>query len=184
MGTAVLSGRVRVPDEDAAGELFETASQKLRAAGYRHYEVSNYARPGHESKHNRLYWTGAPHWGLGAGAVGTWDRVRRENTRDTAGYLARIEGGLSAVEAEYSVAGDSDLERVMMGLRLEEGLAWAGLDTDWQEAAHAGVQQGWLAGDENGFRLTPERRALADEAARKLWSAVEAARGAGRSAER
>src|SRR5262249_22107568 len=169
MGDAVRAERVKVPDEDLSALLFESASRRLREAGYRHYEISNYARPGHESKHNTLYWTGKPYWGLGPGAVGTWDGVRRTNLRDTAAYLARVESGLSPVRAEERVGEVALVERVMMGLRLDQGVSWTDLASygergeAWRQAIRSAADRGWLTADERGFRLEEDRRALTDE---------------------
>jgi len=179
MGEAVRAGRVRVADEDEAGELFEAAARRLGEAGYRHYEISNYARPGAESKHNGLYWSGAPYWGLGPSAVSTWERVRRTNVRDAAVYAARLEGGGSAVERVEDVGRSAPEELVMMGLRRDRGVAWtelAGLGAraeSWRRAALAAGRAGWLEADETGFRLPAKARALTDEAVARLWRAVE-----------
>jgi len=187
MGNAVRSGRVPAPDEDLSAELFDAASRVLGAAGYGHYEISNYARPGHESKHNRLYWTGRPYWGLGPGAVSTWEGQRRTNVRDAAVYAARIESGLDAVQARESVAGAAIVERVMMGLRLAEGVAWSDLASygaeaePWREAIRGAADLGWLIADESGFRLAEGRRAVTDEVAAHLWNEVESARGVKRA---
>ena len=64
--------------------------QRLPQAGYAQYEISNYARPGFESKHNQSYWAGADYLGLGPSAVSTIDRVRTKNLPDTAGYMAAL----------------------------------------------------------------------------------------------
>jgi len=183
MGNAVRSGRVPAPGEDLSAELFDAASRALGAAGYGHYEISNYARPGHESKHNRLYWTGRPYWGLGPGAVGTWEGVRRTNVRDAAVYAARIESGLDPVHTQESVAGAAIVERVMMGLRLAEGVTWRDLASygaeaeAWGAAIRAAADRGWMIADEAGFRLPEGRRALTDEIAAHLWNEVDARRG-------
>jgi len=190
MGNAVRSGRVPAPDEDLSAELFDAASRALGAAGYGHYEISNYARPGHESKHNRLYWTGRPYWGLGPGAVGTWEGVRRTNVRDAAVYAARIESGLDAVHTQESVAGAAIVERVMMGLRLAEGVSWADLASygaeaeAWRAAIRSAADLGWLIVDDVGFRVDEARRALTDEIAAHLWNEVETPRGKDRPAAR
>ena len=188
MGNAVKAGRVRAPDEDLSALLFESASRTLREAGYRHYEISNYARPGAQSQHNRLYWTGRPYWGLGPGAVGTWDGRRRTNVRDTAAYLARLESGLPAVHSEEAVGEAALVERVMMGLRLEEGVSWADLASygheaeAWRQAIRATADLGWVTANERGFRLEEDRRAVTDEVAAHLWSEVESKRDVARPA--
>ena len=180
MGSAVLAGRVRAPGDDEAATLFETAARRLTSRGYRHYEISNYARPGAESKHNGVYWSGAPYWGLGPGAVSTWNGTRRANVRDAAVYAARMESGTSVVESEEDVRGTAVVESVMMGLRREEGVRWAELSRwgapadGWRRAALAAVEQGWLEADGEGFRMPAGARALTDEAAVRLWRAAEA----------
>lgn len=188
MGDAVRAGRVKAADDDLAGALFETASRRLGEAGYRHYEISNYARPGRESKHNRLYWSGRPYWGLGPGAVGTWGGVRRTNVRDHAVYAARIESGLSAVALEEDVSGSALVERVMMGLRLDEGVSWTDLASygveaqAWRRAIEKAAAAGWMVADERGFRLGEERRSVTDEVAAHLWNEVESEPAVGRPA--
>jgi len=179
MGDAVRAQRVKAPDEDLSALLFESGSRVLREAGYRHYEISNYARPGQESKHNLLYWTGSSYWGLGPGAVGTWQGVRRTNVRDTAAYVARLESGLSARHSEEDVAESAIVERVMMGLRLDEGVSWTDLASygaraeAWRQAIRSTADLGWLTADERGFRLEEDRRAVTDEVAAHLWNEVE-----------
>src|SRR5690606_10975228 len=68
MGRWVAEGRERLPDEDEYGAQYLLAAERLTAAGFRHYEVSNFALPGRESRHNQVYWSGAAYLGLGPGA--------------------------------------------------------------------------------------------------------------------
>src|SRR5262249_30676872 len=101
------------------------------------------------------------------------------NLRDTAVYLARVESGLSPVHAEERVGDVALVERVMMGLRLDEGVSWTDLASygergeAWRQAIRSAADRGWLTADERGFRLQEDRRALTDEVAARLWNEAE-----------
>ncbi len=122
------SGAIVPLDDDVEAAMFEEARERLGAAGYVAYEVSNYARPGFESRHNLNYWRAGAYLGVGAGAhshepCGT--RARRwSNEKDPEAYLARVRAGGVAVAAEelleaHSAAG----EFVFLHLRTHDGLA-------------------------------------------------------------
>jgi len=123
------SGRYR--DNPAMNaEMFALAEGKLVAAGFRHYETSNYARPGHESAHNQAYWSGADYLGLGPSAVSTIDGRRWKNMPDTARYMAMIQS-LGHAEAETETIGPEEyrVERIALLLRTDEGVPLRFLDT-------------------------------------------------------
>ncbi|NNM30214.1 MAG: radical SAM family heme chaperone HemW [Akkermansiaceae bacterium] len=125
------SGRFRDdPDLDAA--MFTTAEERLAGRGFEHYETSNYARPGHRSRHNRAYWTGADYLGLGPSAVSTLEGERTRNIPDTARYIDMISKlGHAAGEAERIGPEEFRLERLALLLRTAEGVPTrylAGLD--------------------------------------------------------
>ena len=80
-------------DEDVEREMYETVMDRLEAAGLLMYEISNYARPGHESRHNLVYWANDAYFGFGLGAARYVEGVRSVNTRDLSAYLRRIEDG-------------------------------------------------------------------------------------------
>lgn len=112
-------------DEDLVAQSFYLVRERLQQAGYAAYEISNFARPGCESRHNRAYWAGEAYLGLGAAAVG---RVRPErryrNISDPEAYLRAVEQGLSAVaEIDHLDQAARDLERRFLSLRTAEGLA-------------------------------------------------------------
>src|SRR5262249_25346902 len=96
LGTELLQGGRRysagaVPSEDEMAELYEMAREALGEAGYRHYEISNWAKPGFESKHNLKYWRRQPYLGFGAGAHSFSGRQRWANAHDAAEYVSAIE---------------------------------------------------------------------------------------------
>lgn len=110
-------------DEDRDAEQFHLAHQLLTAAGFEHYETSNYARPGHRSTHNRGYWQGEDYLGLGPSSVSTIAAVRHTNISDTDRYLRMVETvGHAIVESEPLTAEQLRLERLALLLRTAEGV--------------------------------------------------------------
>jgi oxygen-independent coproporphyrinogen-3 oxidase len=120
---SVRRGEVVVPDPDQTADLAAAAEVRLTALGYRRYEISNWARPGRESVHNRLYWTLVPYVGLGAGAHSFDGRTRRWNVRGVLAYLRRVEAGCSPEAGREDLdAGRLAGEFVWLGLRQVEGV--------------------------------------------------------------
>ncbi len=121
-------GELPLPDEDAVAEMAELGHELLARQGYRRYEISNYARPGFECRHNLNYWQNGPYVGLGAGAVSSFDGLRLKNIEDPARYLARVQAGLVAFqEGEALDLAASFRESVVMGLRMLAGVSVAAL---------------------------------------------------------
>ena len=90
LGRRVDRGEVEPLDPDAVADLYETATDRLADSGYRQYEISNWAKPGHESRHNQVYWMDGDYLALGAGAHGYLDGERYENVAHPRGYLRRL----------------------------------------------------------------------------------------------
>lgn len=136
-------GRLPLPSEDEVRAQGEALRRALRRAGLRRYEISNFARPGRESVHNRLYWSGESYLGLGAGAWGCLrgeDRSRRYgNLRDARAYMDATLGGRLPTAEEDDVAPGADRnERLMLALRTRDGAPLAGLSPrQAREAAEA-----------------------------------------------
>lgn len=117
-------GRVTPASEDEELRLYTVVEWALGAGGVERYEVSNYARPGEESRHNLNYWRGGRYVGLGAAAHSFVRRERCWNVADPAEYVARVgEGDLPAAGSEALGPRELFLERLMLGLRMCEGLA-------------------------------------------------------------
>ena len=116
----VRRGEVSLPDEDALGDLYDAATDALEAHGFVQYELSNWSQPGHESRHNRTYWTDGEYLAIGAGAHGYLGGERYENAAHPADYIGRLErpaGPFPAVAQRYrpdSVMAMND----WLGLRL------------------------------------------------------------------
>lgn len=108
-------------DDEASADAYERIVGTLRSAGYGWYELANFARPGHECRHNLGYWHGADYVGVGVGAVGTIAGVRRRNRAGLAAYIAALESGdLPPVSTEIIDSDTRRRERWMLGLRLAE----------------------------------------------------------------
>ena len=114
------SGRRPMPDEDAAAEMYELMLDKTDAAGYRQYEISNFAKPGFESRHNTKYWRLDPVFGFGVSAHSFDGFQRYSNERDTAAYVKRIEEFASAEATRERI--DAASESIFLGLRLTDGV--------------------------------------------------------------
>jgi len=135
----VARGTVAVPHDDLQAELLLMTHEVLCAAGYEHYEISNYAKPGHRALHNSSYWEGRPYLGLGAGAHGFDGRARWRNEGRVKRYAdALAVGRLPEAEREVPDAATAAFERLMVGLRrLDVGVE---LGADWERFA-AGIAQ-------------------------------------------
>jgi len=110
-------------EEDLNAGMFELAHDLLTARGLRHYETSNYARPGSESRHNQAYWAGKDYLGIGPSAVSTLSGRRWKNVPDTSRYLQQVEqDGHAEHEVEDLSRGQLDLERIALMLRTDGGV--------------------------------------------------------------
>ncbi|HZA60147.1 MAG TPA: radical SAM family heme chaperone HemW [Actinomycetota bacterium] len=123
LGRRVAAGEVPAPDPDGQAEMYEAACGVLGGAGYEHYEVSNWARPGRACRHNLGYWERRPYLGLGAGAH-SWRRGRRWwNVKPPTAYLAAVGAGRPPIGGEEQLdTEDRDLERLLLGLRVASGV--------------------------------------------------------------
>jgi len=116
-------GRMTFPSEKAEAAMFGAAIQRAVNAGYQHYEVSNYAKPDYESRHNQIYWRNEEYYGFGAGAVGYRDSVRATNIRRPTRYIeTALSGGNLTEESEKVSLADTMGETIMLGLRLRAGI--------------------------------------------------------------
>jgi oxygen-independent coproporphyrinogen-3 oxidase len=131
LGRKVAAGVVPAPDQDLQADMFNAACEVLRDAGYRHYEVSNWAKPGYECRHNLGYWERRPYLGLGAGAHSYRDARRWWNVRPPEEYMSLVEAGTPPVGGEERLdPSDAYLEEVFLRLRILEGIPASWVDDD------------------------------------------------------
>jgi oxygen-independent coproporphyrinogen-3 oxidase len=126
LGRQIAAGTRRSPDPDVQADMFEAACELLREAGYHHYEVSNWARPGFECQHNLGYWERRSYVGLGAGAHAYRDDVRWWNVRPPETIWSRWRRGAADRGSESLDPSDAYLEEVFLKLRILEGVPRAG----------------------------------------------------------
>jgi oxygen-independent coproporphyrinogen-3 oxidase len=128
----VRAGRVHVASDDGSADMYDLTVELLEAAGFHHYEVSNWAKPGQESRHNLGYWRGHDYLGIGAGAVSCVAGMRRHNHRQVERYCHQVETtGTGVAEVEPLTARQQVSERLLLGLRTAEGLDLAELTARW-----------------------------------------------------
>ncbi|MCK9876432.1 radical SAM family heme chaperone HemW [Frankia sp. AgPm24] len=169
----VRRGELLEPDDDLLADRYVLADEVLGAAGLANYEVSNWARdPAARCQHNLGYWRGDNWWGFGPGAHSHVGGVRWWNVRHPAEYAARLGAGRSPAAAREELDPDTRrVERIMLGVRLAEGLAFDELDEPGRAAARdlarSGlVEPGGLESDV--VRLTRRGRLLTDTVVRAL----------------
>lgn len=133
-GTALTrmrdKGEIQAVDEDTENEMYDYICQRLQQEGYIHYEVSNFALPGFEAKHNSSYWDGTPYIGIGAGAHSYTGGVRSANPDNLDAYIRGMSTGTLQRTTETLTDKDLYNERIMLGLRTNKGVAGAEIQTD------------------------------------------------------
>jgi oxygen-independent coproporphyrinogen-3 oxidase len=128
-GTPLAREPRRHPDEDALARRYEHTDAALTAAGYHWEEISNWCQPGHECRHNHLYWEQGDYVGIGSAAHSHRDGTRWWNVRTPDRYVAAIEAGRSPQAArEELTAGQREFEALTLSLRTPHGVPWASLE--------------------------------------------------------
>jgi putative oxygen-independent coproporphyrinogen III oxidase len=161
LGAAVAAGTNPAPDPDLQAQMYETACRLLASAGYRHYEVSNWARPGHECLHNLGYWEGRAYLGLGAGAHSYRDGRRWWNVRPPGRYIELTTGGHTPGGGGETLDPEARrLERLLLGVRRAEGVpaGWVPAEAAAELAARglARLEGGRFALNDRGLFLASE----------------------------
>jgi oxygen-independent coproporphyrinogen-3 oxidase len=173
MAARMRRGDLPYPDDDVAADRYLAAEATLSAAGFRWYEVSNWARGADAAcRHNLLYWRGGDWWGLGPGAHSHVGGVRWWNVKHPSAYAARLaEGASPGLARELLTAEDRRIEDIMLRVRLAEGFPLSVLDTAGLAGARQARADGLLepdAHDAGRVVLTLRGRLLADAVVRQL----------------
>ncbi|MCU1240209.1 MAG: Oxygen-independent coproporphyrinogen-III oxidase-like protein [Candidatus Acidoferrum typicum] len=173
LGAELLRGGNRysagdVPDDDAMAEFYETACAVLGAAGYEHYEISNWARPGFASRHNLKYWRREAYLGFGAGAHSFSGTERWANAHDAAGYVGALTAGPLPVEQVEKLTAESALEEeLFLGLRHLDGIDIARIEREYGVSLDARFARlssaGLIERDGSLVRLAPGRVSVSNE---------------------
>jgi oxygen-independent coproporphyrinogen-3 oxidase len=166
------AGQVRAVDEESERTMYGRTIDRLTAAGLSMYEISNFARPGHECRHNLVYWANDAYFGVGLGAARYVEGVRSVNTREMSAYLKRIEAGEPATgptetldpEGRARESAVLMLRRTALGIDRQDFNRRTGFDLDALAgpALTRSVSRGLLEDDGRRVRLTREGLFLAD----------------------
>ena len=181
----VAKGHIQLPPDDTAADMYAFARERLAAAGYAHYEISNWALPGNEGEHNSIYWRYEPYLGLGAGAHGYVHGTRTEEIRAPRTYIERALKGESTIQHREEVSQKTAMEEtVFLNLRLlQRGIVRREFSDRFgvdpvslfggvlEELIHADL----VSIDEKRIRLTSNGYFLANEVCVRLMSALESA---------
>ena len=157
-------GQLHPANEDLSADMLEYAIDTLASAGYRHYEISNFARPGFESQHNLAYWRRENYLGLGAGAAGCLLNYRYYNQHSLADYQRMLSEGQRPIFDEENLTIDQVMgEAIFLGLRLAEGINFASFAEQYgvsplkrfRKQIRRMADSGLLEVNEKGMYLSP-----------------------------
>ena len=140
-----------LPTDETTVKMYQMGQKTLTDNGYEHYEISNYAQPGHQCQHNRVYWQNRPYYGFGMGAASYIQGKRFTRPRKTQEYYQWLKNG-AVIDCEVTPKADVLLETLMLGLRLAEGISLNSLATNFgnhqveriQSCLQPYFAQGWV----------------------------------------
>ena len=169
------SGKVKEIDEELSRQMYYTLVDKLESAGYEHYEISNFARPGHVALHNSSYWNGTPYLGIGAGAH-SYDRKSRQwNVADIAIYINKVEKGEIPFTREVIDERTRYNDMITTALRTRQGLSLEECGTYREyllENARQSIDNGLLTISDGFARLTRKGLYVSDDVMSDLIAIV------------
>ncbi|MBD2293491.1 coproporphyrinogen III oxidase [Anabaena sphaerica FACHB-251] len=150
-----------LPTDETTVKMYRLGQKVLTRAGYEHYEISNYAKSGHQCRHNRVYWQNLSYYGFGMGAASYVQGKRFTRPRKTHEYYEWLENG-AMIDCEITPLEEELLETLMLGLRLAEGLSLTVLSQKFgsakveeiQQCLHPYFHQGWVEVGGGRLRLT------------------------------
>lgn len=116
-------GKLHLPTEDLEAEMFEYIISEMERNGFEHYEISNFTKPGFESRHNLMYWENVEYYGVGAGASGYLDGIRYRNRGAIQHYLKGVSEGNARLSEEVLSKNEMMEEELFLGLRKKEGVS-------------------------------------------------------------
>ncbi|WP_195324051.1 radical SAM family heme chaperone HemW [Streptococcus sp. 1001283B150225_161107_H12] len=169
-------GKLPLPKEELEAEMFEYIIEELEKAGFEHYEISNFSKPGFESRHNLVYWDNAEYYGLGAGASGYVDGIRYKNHGPIRHYLEAVEAGKARITEEHLTLEEKMEEELFLGLRKKNGVSKArfeekfgvSFDQRYGQVVANLTEQGLLVPDDKQVRMTKRGLFLGDTVAEKF----------------
>lgn len=169
-------GKLQLPKEDLEAKMFEYIISELEANGFEHYEISNFTKPGFESRHNLMYWDNAEYFGVGAGASGYLNGIRYRNRGPIQHYLKAVAEGNARLAEEVLTKDEMMEEELFLGLRKKSGVSIArfeekfGLSFEdrYGQIVRELCEQGLLVTDDKVIRMTKKGLFLGDTVAERF----------------
>jgi oxygen-independent coproporphyrinogen-3 oxidase len=168
----VMRGLITVPDDDRVAEMYEMLAERLTAAGYEQYEISNWSVPGRQCRHNLVYWHDQRYLAFGPGASGYWGTTRYTTILGPREYANAVTRGASVLHSRDQVEQKGEMsEFMMLGLRLNQGVDvsefsrrfGASIDTIYGQQISTLVEQRLLETTAGRLSLTERGRLLGNE---------------------
>ncbi|HEK9996949.1 radical SAM family heme chaperone HemW [Streptococcus equi] len=169
-------GKLHLPTEDLEAEMFEYIISEMEASGFEHYEISNFTKPGFESRHNLMYWNNDEYFGCGAGASGYLNGIRYRNRVPIQHYLKAVADGNARLSEEVLTKEEMMEEELFLGLRKKSGVSVSRFQEKFGlsfESRYGSVvrelqAQGLLVEDKDFIRMTKKGLFLGDSVAEKF----------------
>jgi oxygen-independent coproporphyrinogen-3 oxidase len=172
LAAQVKRGEVTIPEDDQTADKYLMADEKFRKAGFNWYELSNWAKPEGECRHNIAYWEGADWWGLGPGAHSHLNGKRFWNVKHPTAYRERLEAKQSPImDSEQLTLEEMESERVMLEIRLPRGLEKSSLTSTSLARLESYLTGGQISQeqwDQGRISLTISGRLMADRIVREI----------------
>jgi len=169
-------GKLPLPKEELEAEMFEYIIAELEKAGFEHYEISNFSKPGFESRHNLMYWDNAEYYGIGAGASSYVDGVRYKNHGPIRHYLKAVDEGSARINEEHLSQREQMEEEMFLGLRKKSGVSMARFEEKFErsfqelygDVVRDLIRQGLMQVDGDCIRMTKRGLFLGDTVAERF----------------
>ena len=169
-------GKLPLPKEEVEAEMFEYIIAELERGGFEHYEISNFSKPGFESRHNLMYWDNAEYYGIGAGASGYVNGVRYKNHGPIRHYLKAVEEGNAHINEEHLSLREQMEEEMFLGLRKKSGVSMkrfeekfgTSFDNLYGQVVRDLCHQGLLQVEGQQIRMTKKGLFLGDTVAERF----------------
>ena len=173
----IVKGLIEVPDDEKAAQQYEYLLTEAEHLGIPWYEISNFSKPGFESKHNRAYWEGTPYLGIGPSAHSYDGEKRSWNVKSNGAYVAALQRGEREYEVEILTHKAKFHEFILTSLRMRKGISLSTLRSSYGdgiagqllEAAQPFVEKRWLIRDGNQLRLSQDGLLFADKITSELF---------------
>ena len=169
-------GKLPLSKEEVEAEMFEYIISELEKVGFEHYEISNFSKPGFESRHNLMYWDNAEYYGIGAGASGYVDGIRYKNHGPIRHYLKAVEEGNARINEEHLSQREQMEEEMFLGLRKKSGVSMDRFEEKFGQSFQELygdiikdlIQQGLMQVDGDHVRMTKRGLFLGDTVAERF----------------